>query len=103
MLFQLKEYLKFLLNSSNQHGIHSPFVYEFTTDCTYDTSPKKWYQQFDEYRVSLLNNKNKIKVVDFGAGSKSLSNNKRKVSKIALNAGISKKSVQPKYYGMNYG
>ncbi|MEA1785021.1 hypothetical protein U1E44_02860 [Arenibacter sp. GZD96] len=29
------KYLIFLWNSSNQHGVHSPFVYAFVTQCLY--------------------------------------------------------------------
>lgn len=29
------KYLKFLLKSSNQHGVHSPFVYSLVTKCFY--------------------------------------------------------------------
>ncbi|MEO1012596.1 MAG: hypothetical protein AAFX53_14920 [Bacteroidota bacterium] len=28
-------YLKFLFTSTNQYGIHSPFIYHFTTQCLY--------------------------------------------------------------------
>lgn len=28
-------YLKFLLTSTNQHGVHSPFVYAYVTKCLY--------------------------------------------------------------------
>lgn len=28
-------YLKFLLKSTNQHGVHSPFVYNYLTKCLY--------------------------------------------------------------------
>lgn len=35
MLFRLFSYLKFLLKSSNQHGVHSPFVYAFVTQGLY--------------------------------------------------------------------
>ena len=94
MLFQIRAFIRFLLNSRNQHGIHSPFVYGLITQCFYDANPKTWYQNFDEYRVLLFNNKNKILIEDFGAGSKLLSNSKRKISKIARNAGISKKRAQ---------
>lgn len=31
MLFRFISRLKFLIKSTNQHGIHSPFVYDFTT------------------------------------------------------------------------
>ncbi|GJH40984.1 O-methyltransferase [Capnocytophaga sp. HP1101] len=32
---QVKRYLKFLLKSTNEHGVHSPFVYSFVTRCLY--------------------------------------------------------------------
>ena len=34
-MFRLASYLKFLLRSTNQHGLHSPFVYNFATKCLY--------------------------------------------------------------------
>ncbi len=37
MLFRITSYLKFLLKSTNQHGVHSPFVYDLVTRCFYDT------------------------------------------------------------------
>ncbi|WP_422081106.1 hypothetical protein [Ulvibacterium sp.] len=39
MLLSLFKYLKFLLVSNNQHGVHSPFVYNFITRSLY-TKPK---------------------------------------------------------------
>lgn len=35
MLFRLASYLKFLLCSTDQHGLHSPFVYSYATQCLY--------------------------------------------------------------------
>ncbi|MEG3657101.1 hypothetical protein V5097_06785 [Arenibacter palladensis] len=35
MLFRLFAFIKFRLSSSNQHGVHSPFVYRFITKCLY--------------------------------------------------------------------
>ena len=91
MLFQIKAYLKFLLKSSNQYGVHSPFVYDLVTTCFYDTNQKPWYQQLEKYRNGLLKNNAVLFVEDFGAGSKSLQNKQRTISKIAKNAGISAK------------
>lgn len=34
-MFRFISYIKFLLTSNNQHGIHSPFVYEYITNCLY--------------------------------------------------------------------
>jgi len=36
-------YIKFLLKSTNQHGVHSPFVYALVTRCFYD---KKRYEPY---------------------------------------------------------
>ena len=94
MLFQIKTYIKFLLKTSNRHGIHSPFVYELIDACFYDTSQKKWYKKLDKYIIILLKNKTVLKVQDFGAGSKKLQQKQRKISDIAKRAGISKKRAQ---------
>ena len=35
MLQQIKTYLKFILHSKNEHGVHSPFVFDLVTKCFY--------------------------------------------------------------------
>ena len=40
MLFRIKTYVNFLLRSTNQHGVHSPFVYNLVTKCFYNRSDK---------------------------------------------------------------
>ena len=42
-MLALFSYLQFLLKSTNQHGVHSPFVYNFVTKCLYNKQliPKK--------------------------------------------------------------
>lgn len=94
MLFQIKSYLKFLWNSKNEHGVHSPFVFSLLTKCFYDKKDKPEYLILKNYRKLLLENKNFIEVTDFGAGSKVFKSNKRKISKIAKTAGISKKRAE---------
>ena len=91
MFFQTKSYFKFLLKSTNQHGVHSPFVYNLITKCFYkNTNPNK-INRITQYRTDLLQNHSKILVTDFGKGSKVFKSNEREVSKIAKVAGISKK------------
>ncbi|QLG46370.1 hypothetical protein [Costertonia aggregata] len=34
-LFKIYQYLKFNFSATNQHGVHSPFVYSFLTKCIY--------------------------------------------------------------------
>ncbi|TDP02480.1 O-methyltransferase [Flavobacterium sp. 245] len=89
MLFQIKSYLKFLWKSKNEHGVHSPFVFNLLTKCFYDKKPKSEYAILKKYRKSLLENRNFIEVTDFGAGSKVFKSNRRQIAKIAKTAGIS--------------
>ncbi len=35
MTFKIFSYIKFLLRSTNQHGVHSPFVFAYMTQCLY--------------------------------------------------------------------
>lgn len=94
MLFQIKSYLKFLWQSKNEHGVHSPFVFDLVTKCFYDKESKPAYKVLKEYRNSLLENTNTIEVTDFGAGSKVFKSNARQISKIAKTAGISQKRAE---------
>lgn len=89
MWYQIKSYLNFLLKSTNQHGVHSPFVYDLITKCFYDKNKYSDYQKLKVIRSKLYQNKNSIEIIDFGAGSRVFKSNNRKISDIAKNAGIS--------------
>lgn len=41
MLYRIIAYLRFILSSTNQHGVHSPFVYAYVTKCLYKKSKFK--------------------------------------------------------------
>lgn len=94
MLHILKSYLNFIWNSKNEHGVHSPFVFDLVTKCFYDKTIYPEYEFLNKYRNSLLANKNTIEVTDFGAGSRVFKSNKREISAIAKNAGISPKNAK---------
>lgn len=94
MLQIIKSYLNFLKNSTNQHGVHSPFVFSLVTKCFYDKTNYAEYKILNEYRNNLLQNHETIEVTDFGAGSRVFKSNHRKISAIAKNAGISKKRAK---------
>jgi len=102
MLFHIKSYLKFLWNSKNEHGVHSPFVFNLLTKCFYDKKSKPEYLILKKYRKSLLDNKKFIDVTDFGAGSKVFKSNRRQISKIASTAGISAKRAELLFRVTNY-
>lgn len=94
MLQQIKSYIKFLFHAKNEHGVHSPFVFDLITKCFYDKTKYPEYEVLKNYRNSLLANKNTIEVTDFGAGSRVFKSNTREISAIAKNAGISTKNAE---------
>jgi predicted O-methyltransferase YrrM len=102
MFHIIKAYLKFIWNSKNEHGVHSPFVFDLVTKCFYNKKSKPEYSVLKSYRTSLLENKNSIEVTDFGAGSRVFKSNKRQVSKIAQTAGISSKRAELLYRIVHY-
>lgn len=102
MLHPIKSYLNFLWNSKNQHGVHSPFVYNLVTKCFYDTTKHTEYSILKEYRNSLLANKNTIEVTDFGAGSRVFKSTTRAIYQIAKTAGISSKRAKLLFRIVNY-
>ncbi|MES2409821.1 MAG: class I SAM-dependent methyltransferase [Bacteroidota bacterium] len=102
MLFQIKSYLNFLWKSKNEHGVHSPFVFNLVTKCFYDKKNYPEYSILKNYRKSLLENYNTIEVTDFGAGSKVFKSNTRAINQIAGNAGISKKRAELLFRITNY-
>ena len=66
MYFKFFSYLKFLLKSTNQHGVHSPFVFDYMTRCLY-TKPNlsnnkaenillKSIVYFDTGRMAIVEN-----------------------------------------------
>ncbi len=91
LLFRVNSYIKFLVQSKNQHGVHSPFVFDLLTKCLYKKEDKVVFTPLNSYRSDLRFNPKIIEVNDFGAGSKVFSSNQRKVSQIAKHVGISKK------------
>lgn len=56
MLHILKSYIKFLWNSKNEHGVHSPFVFDLVTKCFYDKT------KFPEYSL-LKNNSKRVRLL----------------------------------------
>lgn len=87
MLYQIIKYIQFFFKSTNQHGVHSPFVYDLITTCFYDKTSHQSYLNISKYRKQLSKNKTKIEVIDLGSGSQKLVTNSRSVSDMAKHAG----------------
>ena len=56
MLQKIKSYIKFLWNSKNEHGVHSPFVFDLVTKCFYNKTKHPEYSllKSNSKRVRLL-------------------------------------------------
>lgn len=94
MLYQTIQYLKFLLKSTNQHGVHSPFVYNLVTKCFYNKTKFKAYNSLKSYKKSLLKNKTRISVIDLGPGSKKTTSKHRTIAEIAKTSGTTLKRAK---------
>ncbi|WP_179319471.1 O-methyltransferase [Winogradskyella helgolandensis] len=103
-MYQIKAYIKFLSKATNQHGVHSPFVYNFVTKCLYDKTDYEAYTKLKHYKKELLNSRTTLQIIDLGEGSKTLDANHRHVSKMVKASSSSKKDAQllyrlSKYFG----
>lgn len=102
MWYSIAAYFKFLIKASNQHGVHSPFVYNFITQCLYDKKQYSEYTKLKNYRNHLASNNNTLEVIDFGAGSRVMKSKTRRISKIAHNAGTPLKRAKLMYRLVRY-
>jgi len=94
MFYQIKQYIKFFIKSTNQHGVHSPFVFNLVTKCFYDKTNYSSYKAILKYKKTLLKNESKIKITDLGAGSRVMKQHERSISNIAKNAGTTNKRAK---------
>lgn len=102
MWYKIKAYFKFILKSSNQHGVHSPFVYNLVTKCFYDKKRYSDYKDLKNYTSQLLKNKSTLEVTDLGKGSKIAKTNNRLISELAKNTSSTQKRAQLLYRLANY-
>ena len=91
MWFKLKAFICFLLQSSNQHGIHSPFVFDFISNCFYKKANEIKVSTMDAIRKLIYENQHILETNDYGKGSKVFKTNRRKIADIAKIAGMNKK------------
>lgn len=102
MFYQVIQYIKFLLKSTNQHGVHSPFVYNLITKCFYDKHIYSHYKNIINYKKALLKNTTKVEVTDLGIGSHVMKKQERTISELAKNAGTTNKRAKLLYRITNY-
>lgn len=91
MWFKIRAFIRFLLQSSNQYGVHSPFVFDFISNCFYKKANLKKIATIKKVRKSIYQNQHVITITDYGKGSRIFKNNDRKIGDIARIAGMNKK------------
>ena len=102
MWYKIKSRLNFLLKSSNQHGIHSPFVYDLITKCFYDKTPFSAYHNLKALRNKLIYNQDLVKIKHYSEASKVFQSNHQKISTIVKCEGSSYKKQKQLYRITNY-
>ncbi len=95
-------YFKFLITSTNQHGVHSPFVFDFVTKGLYKNKIKNNLIKIEKIRYQWSKNNNKIFIEDFGAGSKIFKNNQRTIKQLAKHVALSPKKAKILFSIINY-
>ncbi len=77
MFFRIKSYLRFLVRATNQHGVHSPFVYDLLTNAMYQKPLqvqldfyKLCQMQLSKLRASEFKNQKNIRVFEKSSLSK---------------------------------
>jgi predicted O-methyltransferase YrrM len=72
--------------AKTRHGVHSPFVYQLLDKVIYDRKPRAIYQEVEDLRRELLQDKRPVAVTDLGAGSMLNSSRHKQVKQIAKDA-----------------
>ena len=101
-MYQVLQYIKFLFKASNEHGVHSPFVYRLITEGLYQKIEGSTLQKLFNYKLQLQKNSTRLEVNDHGAGSKGMTTSKRSIAQIAKVAGSSRKKIALLYRLSNY-
>ncbi|WP_299123575.1 class I SAM-dependent methyltransferase [uncultured Winogradskyella sp.] len=101
-MYQVISYIKFLFKATNQHGVHSPFMYDFVTKCLYDKKRYDAYEKLKNYRFELKNSTTTLQVTDLGEGSKVLHSKVRRVRKMIKASSSSKKESRILFRIVNY-
>lgn len=88
---QFRSLLSYFLSAQNEHGLHSPFVFDLYLNVIKQDGISADFERIEAIRQQMLQSREKIHVTDYGAGSKVNASPVREVRDIAQN---SKKSAR---------
>ncbi len=84
-------YLRYAARAKTEHGVHSPFIYQFVTEVIYGATERISTQPIEKQRQHWLQSKETVEVTDYGAGSQVIKSNSRPIARMAKYAVKSKK------------
>lgn len=87
-------YLVYRVKSVNEHGVHSPFVYELLLSTLYNKRNFYSYIQVEKLRNSLSLSDVKVQCIDLGAGSHVKNTTKKSVQQLVSSAAKPAKYAQ---------
>ena len=102
MLTKALQYLRFVFKGVTKYNIHSPFVHSFIQNIIDDKQQYYNYLPIEQLREVLLNQKQKLELKDFGAGSNFHQSKEVSLSKLAKYVQSSKHKGQLLFRISNY-
>ncbi len=88
---QIRSLFSYFLSAQNEHGLHSPFVFDLYLSTIKKDSILPDFEAIESIREQMLQSHEQLKITDYGAGSKVNASPMREVSDVAKN---SKKSAR---------
>ena len=93
-LHLIRNYLIYRIKSVNEHGVHSPFVYDLLLSTVYNRKLFYAYDRVENIRGEMLVSKQKVTCIDLGAGSHVQNKTSKSVSEIVISAAKPAKYAQ---------
>lgn len=100
--FTICKLLKYSVLKTNEHKIHSPFVFDLYNQVFRNKEPFYAYENIEKLRADLLADQRQIQILDLGAGSKSGIIGTRAIKDICKTASKSTKYGQLLFRLVNY-
>jgi predicted O-methyltransferase YrrM len=91
LFLQLRSIFSYFLSAQNEHGLHSPFVFDLYLNIIKKDTISPDFAKIEAIRQQMLQSREQIHVTDYGAGSKVNASPVREVRDVAQN---SKKSAR---------
>ena len=76
MFHKITSFFCFIIKSKNEHGVHSPFVFDLITSCFYKKKDKNDLTIFLNYKKKLSRNSSLLEISNFNFISNLLFSNK---------------------------